>query len=438
MTLRPFFLLVFTFLLTASTAHSQAPSPPSEQAPGSWTTVDIGVIGTASQDILHEALEQVRRDGAVGLFIRLDTPGGALDATRTMVQEIMGAEFPVVVWVGPSGARAGSAGSFITLSANIAVMAPGANIGAAHPVEGDGSDIKKDLEKKVTNDTVAFMESIAQTRKRNVEVARSFVLSSASITAEEALQQGVIDLIGQDRDKIFEAINGRVIELGNGKKVTLATKGATFKAYERTLRQKVLEILSNPNLFYLLFLAGVIGLGYELTHPGVLFPGVAGAICLILAFIATSVLPVSIGFGLLMVLGIVLMVGEMFLPSFGVLGIGGFIAFVVGSVFVVDPHNQEGLRVSLTVIIPGAATLLAAMGGIAWLVMKTLKSKTISGQEGLVGTTGDLLHVLADGKGQARIQGEIWTVDGLDGEAKPGDVVRVKSFDGMRVHVTRN
>lgn len=138
-----------------------------------------------------------------------------------------------------------------------------------------------------------------------------------------------------------------------------------------------------------------------------------------------------------MVLGIVLMVGEMFLPSFGVLGIGGFIAFVVGSLFVVDPHNQEGLRVSLTVIIPGAVTLVAAMAGIAWLVMKTLKGKTISGQEGIVGTTGALLHVNTDGKGQARIQGEIWTVDGLDGEAKAGDVVRVKSFDGMRVHVTR-
>jgi membrane-bound serine protease (ClpP class) len=287
---------------------------------GSWLEVEIGIIGTASADILETALREVKDNNYAGLIIVLDTPGGALEATRTMVKEILAAPFPVIVWVGPSGAHAGSAGSFITLAGHFATMAPGTNIGAAHPVQGMGQDLEQgsDMRAKVENDTIAFMESIAKLRGRNVEMARSFVATSISITAEEALENKVIDLVAGDLTQVLKAADGRTVTVGEQKTVQLKTAEAQRVQYEKSIRQKFLEILSNPNLFYLLFIAGLLGIGFELTHPGTLVPGVIGAISLILALISSAVLPVNFGAMLLIVASVAFMVAEVFLPSFGI------------------------------------------------------------------------------------------------------------------------
>ncbi len=426
---------------------------------GHWLKVEIGIIGPASEDILDAAMNEVATGNYAGLLVILDTPGGSLESTRKMVKSIMAFSTPVVVWVGPSGSRAGSAGAFITLSAHIAAMAPGTNIGAAHPVEADGknigggekSDGKDDIKKKVLNDTVAFIESIAKTRDRNVEMARSFVVTSVSITDEEALQHKVIDVVAKDVDSLFQEIDGKTIKMHSGESVTLATAGAESKMFEKSFRQQLLEILSNPNLFYLLFMAGLIGIGFELTHPGVIFPGVAGVICMILALIATSVLPISYGAAALILVGVGLMIAEIFLASFGVMGIGGLIAFLLGSIFLVDPSNEQGLRISWYAIAPGVFAIGFAILAIGCLVLRSTRSKVATGKESLLSAVGEVIEDFTDGRGNIRINGEIWSaevkshISSASDDAssysilqlKTGEKVRIVSVEGLKLWVER-
>ncbi|MEZ4741010.1 MAG: NfeD family protein [Bdellovibrionota bacterium] len=323
----------------------------------------------------------------------------------------MAAPFPTIVWIGPSGSRAGSAGSFITLAANIAAMAPGTNIGAAHPIQSNGEDLSSKLGEKITNDTVAFIESIAKARGRNEEMARSFVSMSTSITDEEAIKNNVIDYIAPSIDQLLKMIDGKIIKLQNNSEITINTSGSSITAYEPSIRQKALEILSNPNFFYLLFLGGLIGLGFELTHPGSIFPGVIGGICMILALIATSVLPVSFGAAALLLVGVGCMIAEFFVPSFGVLGIGGFIGFLLGSIFLVDPSDTHGLRISLTFIVPGALVVAGAGISIALLVLKSERRPVTSGMEGVKGKSAKAINDFLNGKGKVRFEGEIWNAE---------------------------
>lgn len=409
---------------------------------GNWLDVKIGVIGAASEDILNAAMEEVKKQGYAGLVISLDTPGGALENTRNMVKTIMASPFPIVVWVGPAGSRAGSAGAFITISGHIAAMAPGTNIGAAHPIDASGKDIdNEELGRKVTNDTVAFIESIAKARNRNVDMARSFVQTSVSITDTEALENKIIDFKAANSAELLAAMNGRIITLDDKTTVKVDTKEAGLVAYEKTFRQKILEILSNPNLFYLLFMAGLIGIGYELTHPGMLFPGTVGAICLILALIATSVLPVSYGAAALIIAGVGMLIAEAFLPSFGVLGVGGFVALVLGSVFLVDPQNEAGQRVSLLAIAPTAVVVGGGFLALGYLILRSEKSPAKSGKEALTGSLGTVIQDFVDGKGQIRVAGAIWSAQlstGLGGAelgAKKGDEVVVNSVNGLNLIV---
>lgn len=410
---------------------------------GPWFSASIGIIGTASEDILEKAMLEVDARKGAGLIIKLDTPGGSLDATRGMVKAILAAKYPVVVWVGPGGARAGSAGAFITLAAHVAAMASGTNIGAAHPIEANGQDVPAgEAARKIENDTIAFMESIARARNRNIEMATSFVASSLSITAEEALENRVIDFLARDVDALMKNLDGRTVEIKPGQSVTLQTVDAEIVTIEKTFRQRVLEILSNPNVFYLLFLAGVVGLGYELTHPGVLFPGVAGGICLILAFIATSVLPISWGALALILLGIGLMVAEVFLPSFGLFGIGGLVAFVLGSIFVVDPSNIHGMRVSLWAIFPGVAFVAGSSAIIGWLVLRARNRTVLTGKEVLIGQVAEARGEFVGSRGRVRVQGEIWDarMEGADGETQVAGGARLKivAVDGLTLVVRRD
>ena len=405
-----------------------------------WLELSVGIISTATVEMLERAVETVKTENYQGLLIKLDTPGGALEATRKIVQQMFAAPFPIVVWVGPGGAHAGSAGAFVTMAATVAAMASGTNIGAAHPVQAGGQDVNKSekVGEKIINDTVAFIESIAEVRKRNVEMARSFVVTSMSITAEEALEHKIIDLLASSREQLLEELHGREVKQQE-RTMTIASAGAKVVAYQPSLRQKALELLGNPNLFYLLFLAGLIGIGFELTHPGSLFPGIFGAICLLLALISTAVLPVSFGAAALIVFGFVLLIAEVFVPSFGMLGIGGVVAFLVGSVFLVDPDNTHGLRVSWYTIAPGAIIICVFALTIGYLITKSLKAKARSGAETIVGTQGTALQDFhPDGKGQIRVLGEVWAATSSDPYPVEGDQVEVVAMQGLQLTVKKH
>jgi membrane-bound serine protease (ClpP class) len=402
-----------------------------------WMAVDIGIVGAASQDVLESAVRIAEEKAKDGLLIILDTPGGSLESTREMVQLMMTSRIPIAVWVGPDGARAGSAGAFITIAGHFAAMAPGTNIGASHPVQSNGSDVADPhMAKKVENDTVAFIESIAKSRNRNVEVAASFVLNSVSLTADEALKNNIVDLIAPNPTEFLNQIHERKWVSGT-EELKLQSQNAQIEEYEYSLRQKFLSIISNPNLFYLFFLAGIIGLGFELTHPGSIFPGVFGAICMAMALIATSVLPISVGAGLLILCGLIFIVAEMFVPSFGALGIGGMIAFVAGSVLLVDPSNAQGLRISLWMILPAALTMAAIGLTIGWLLLKSSRQKLPLGQNNLIGAVATVIKVDPDGSLSTKLNGEIWSAvrSDRDHEIKEGSQVRIIKVEGLKLIV---
>jgi membrane-bound serine protease (ClpP class) len=406
-------------------------------AESNWLAVDIGIVGAASQDILESAVQMAEDKSKDGLIIILDTPGGSLESTREMVQTMMASRIPIAVWVGPDGARAGSAGAFLTIAGHFAAMAPGTNIGASHPVQANGSDVDDtNMAKKIENDTVAFIESIAKSRNRNIEVAASFVLNSVSLTADEALKNNIVDLIAPNPTEFLNQIHNRKWVSGSDEK-SLVSQDAQIEEYEYSLRQKFLTIISNPNLFYLFFLAGIIGLGFELTHPGSIFPGVFGAICMAIALIATSVLPISVGAGLLILCGLVFIVAEMFVPSFGALGIGGLIAFVAGSVLLVDPSNAHGLRISLWMILPAALTMAAIGLGIGWLLLKSTRQKISPGQNNLIGAVATVMKIDSDGSMSTKLNGEIWSAETSEvgRDIKEGSHVRVIKVEGLKLIV---
>ncbi|MCX6128986.1 MAG: nodulation protein NfeD [Proteobacteria bacterium] len=447
---------VLLCLLTLLNLKAWAQTPPAdapalENIPGTtsapaaklesqaWLEVDIGTISSASVEILKNALQQAESQKLAGLILIIDSPGGALDATRSMVKDILASSIPVLSWVGPSGAHAGSAGAFIGLASHLISMAPGTNIGAAHPVSSSGKDIENDgsdLRTKIENDTMAFMESIATLRGRNKEMAVSFVANSLSITAQEALDNKIIDFISSDIPSFLRALNGREVKINENKSISLNTTNAQTVKFERTIRQELLEILSNSELFYLLFIAGLLGLAFEFTHPGVIAPGVIGAICLILALIASSTLPVNFGALLLLIASIAFMVAEMFVPSFGVLGIGGLVGFVSGSILLFDSNNQMGLGISLWTIIP-AALVLAGIGlAFSWLILRNQRSRIRSGTEGIVGMQVEAVEYFVDGKGQVRLQGEYWNGIELEHQmVKPGDRLLVQEVDGLTLQL---
>ncbi len=326
----------------------------------------------------------------------------------------------------------------IGLSANVLAMAEGTHIGASTPVQSNGKDIDDSMKSKVMNDTVAFIESIAKQRGKDIEIAKSFVSTALSLTSGQAKDQNICDMIAGSKEDLLQRIDGKTwIPAGHIKtaqKPQIRSAGATFVKYKQSFREKLLSLLSNPNLFYLLYLAGLMGLGYEISNPGMLFPGVLGAICLILAFIATSTLPVSYGAAALILAGIIMLFAEMFVPSFGALGIGGFVAFVLGSIFLVDPTGDQGLRVSLWTILPMAIVVALASLFAGWLLLKTLSMKVTSGEHMLIGEKGRVVRVFDDsGKGSIKVAGEIWQArwDEDSDPPKKDKTVSVRKVEGM-------
>ena len=397
-------------------------------------SIDAG-INPATADFIHESIATAGREGAQALIIELDTPGGLLDSTKAIVKDLLGAALPVVVYIAPSGAGAASAGVFVTMAAHIAAMAPGTTIGAAHPVGGQGEDIGPDMRQKVENFTASLSKTIAQERGRNVEWAEKAVRESVSITDEDALKLHVVDLVAADVDDLLHQIDGRTVTI-RGRKVTLAVAGAEVVRRDMRLKQKLLNILANPNVAYLLMMAGILGLYVEFTHPGVFFPGVAGGICLLLALTALQVLPINYSGLALILLGIALLISELFVPSFGMLGVGGLVAFVLGSLLLFDTA-QSTLVLDRNIVYAAAATFGGFTLLVSYLVVRSQRSKPALGREGLIGEIGEVRQRIgAETGGKLFVHGEYWNA-AADEAIDVGEHAEVVRLDGMRLTVRR-
>lgn len=433
-------ILALAVLFSVSWGEVRAQSP--TDSPLSHVNVIVldTTINPAIADFIHESIMHSVQDGAVALVIQLDTPGGLLNSTRTIVKDILGAPLPVIVYVAPSGAGAGSAGVFITMAGHIAAMAPGTTIGAAHPVSGGGQDIEGDMREKIENFTASFSETIAQRRGRNVEWAEQAVRKSVSITEVEAVQKKVVDIVATDMQELLRKSEDRKVDLGNAK-ATLSFQSARntdgtvrIVTLEMRLKHKVLNIIADPNIAYILMLAGLVGLYLEFSHPGVLFPGLTGGICLLLALTAFQVLPINSTGVLLLLLGLALLIAELFVPSFGILGVGGIVSFVLGSLFLFDAPVEE-LAVDRSLIITSALCVSAFMLFVGTLAVRTWGQRPTSGQEGLIGEIGEVRERIAP-RGKVWLHGEYWTAES-DEELEVGQKVRVISLSHLVVRVKK-
>ncbi len=406
-----------------------------EPAPGSHVNLIVidGGINPAVNDYIRESIQRAHAGNARALIIQLDTPGGLLSSTRSIVKEMLSAPLPVIVYVAPSGAGAGSAGVFITMAANIAAMAPGTNIGAAHPVAGGGQEVKGVMGEKIENFTASFSETIAQRRGRNTEFAIQAVRRSISITDTEALEKRVIDIIATDVSDLLKQASGREADVA-GVKRTLDFNGVSVLRFEMGLKQKVINIIAHPNVAYLLMMAGILGLYMEFSNPGALFPGIAGGIALLLALASFQVLPINYAGLLLIGLGICLLVAEAFIPSFGLLGIGGVVSLALGSLLLFDVEGSD-LSVDRSIVFAAVGTLSVFVLAVTFLVVKSQRRKATLGFEGLVGEVGEVRERL-DLKGKVFVHGEVWNAEGPE-RLEPGDRIEVVGYDGMRLKVKR-
>lgn len=390
-------------------------------------------ITPAIADFINKSIEQATKNRAECLVIQMDTPGGLDLSMRDIIKDIMNAEIPVIVYVSPSGARAASAGVFITLAADIAVMAPGTNIGAAHPVAVGGGKMDRTMTDKVVNDAVAYIQSIAEKKGRNVKWAAQAVRESVSISETEALKIKVIDLIAKDLNDLLEKIDGKTLEKPRGN-VKLATKGLQTNVMEMDFRQRFLAVLSNPNIAYILMMIGLAGLYFELSNPGAIFPGVIGGICLILAFFAFRTLPVNYAGVLLIILGVFLFVAEVKVASYGLLTMGGLVSLALGSIMLFE-SPIPALRASLTVIIPTVLFTAVFFVFAVTMALKAQMAKPATGAEGLVGEIGVAQTRLSPG-GKVFVHGELWNAYTEEPIAE-GEKIRILKTEGLKLKVEK-
>ncbi|MFN3739650.1 MAG: NfeD family protein [Thermodesulfovibrionales bacterium] len=391
-----------------------------------------GVINPARAEFIVKAIKKANERKYNAVIMELDTPGGLDTSMRTIIKEMVGSAVPVVVYVSPSGARAASAGAFITIASHIAAMAPGTNIGAAHPV-AMGEKMDKEMAKKVTNDAAAYIRSLAESRGRNPKWAEDAVRKSVSVTEKEALELKVIDLIAKDRDELFKKINGRRVKTVFGDTIINTTE-AKIVHEEMGFRQRVLDLISDPNIAYILMLLGIYGLFFELTNPGAIFPGVLGGICLILAFYAFQTLPVNYAGILLIILAIILFILEVKIISHGILTIGGIISMIIGSIMLFEspaPFFKLSLYVILPAVIITALFFVITFG----LAFKAWKRKPVTGAEGIVGLEGIARTDIRD-DGMVYVRGEIWSAMS-DEPIKQGERVRVEAVSGLKLKVKK-
>jgi membrane-bound serine protease (ClpP class) len=390
-----------------------------------------GVINPVSAEYINHVLALAQEAGAAAVVIRLDTPGGLDTSMRLIIKDITASPIPVIVYVSPSGGRAASAGVFILYSAHIAAMAPGTNVGAAHPVAMGGGEMDAVMKAKVENDATAYIKSIAEKRGRNVQWAEDAVRKSVSVPEREALSLKVIDLIADDVPSLLAAVDGREVVTGAGK-VVLHTKGAPLKEIPMGWRLEALKVLSDPNIAFILMTIGTIGLLAELYNPGAILPGIVGAISLILAFYSLQTLPINYAGVLLIILGVVLFILEIKVVSYGLLSLGGIAAMVLGALLLVKT-DAPFLKVSLSVIIPTVVTFGALLLAITWLAVKSQMRRPVTGAESMVGTIAVAKTDLAP-RGKVFLQGEIW--DAVSEEpVREGEEAEVKAVAGLTLTV---
>ena len=450
--------LVLVLLSVVALTSWGAEDEPAPGAPRSAVMIEIkDAIGPATSDFFVRSLAEAKSRGAPLFIVQMDTPGGLDSAMRDMIQAIIASPVPVVMYVAPSGARAASAGTYLLYASHVAAMAPATNLGAATPVQIGGSpppstpepksgdkEGEKDSEeapaselpgtaseRKAINDSIAYIRGLAELRGRNAEWAESAVRSAASLSARAALEQNVIDVVAEDMDDLLQQIDGRTVKVSTGQ-IQLATSGLAIERIEIDWRTQLLSVITNPNVAYLLMLIGVYGLLLEGYNPGAILPGVVGGICLLLALYAFQVLSVNYAGLALMVLGVSLIIAEAFAPSFGALGLGGIIAFVIGSVILMD-SDVPGFQIARSLI--GG---IAAAGGVVMLAMVTYFARArrrpvATGVEQMLSTRVVALSDF-EREGRVRMHGEIWNAIS-SAPVKEGQVLRVTEVDGLVLHV---
>ena len=402
-----------------------------------------GAIGPATADFVHRALERAAREKAQLVVLRTDTPGGLDTSMREIIKDILASPVPVATYVAPGGARAASAGTFILYASHFAAMAPGTNLGAASPVsiggapgkddkkaKGDkdeGADSGDTMTRKVTHDAAAYIRSLAQLRGRNADWGERAVREAVSLSATDALELKVIEVIAEDTNALLKKLDGRTAEAGGAKR-KLQTADAALVAVELDWRTRVLSVITNPSVAYLMILVGIYALIFEFMNPGVVLPGVVGAICVLLALYAFHLLPVNYAGLALIVLGIAFMVGEAFLPAYGSLGVGGLIAFVLGSVILID-SDLPGLEIPYSLIGGVAAASGLFLVFVIGMIVRGRRRPIVSGREQMVGAIGEALDDF-EAEGWMRVHGEMWRAR-THAPVRRGQRLRVRAIDGL-------
>jgi len=394
-----------------------------------------GSINPAVAGFIEDGIAYASAHHAGALVIELDTPGGLLGSAQRIVKDLLNAPIPTIVYVSPSGASAASAGTFITEAAAVAAMAPGTTIGAAHPVGEGGSEIKGVVGKKIENFTASFAGSIARERGRNEQWVEQAVRESSAISEAEALKRRVIDIVAPDLRSLLVQASGREVKVNGGRTtVKLELAGAAIHRLRMTMGQALLNVLADPNIVYLLMLAGIVGIYFEFGHPGFYLPGVAGAICLLLALGSFEVLPINLTGLLLLMLGVGMLIAEAFVTSYGVLGIGGVIAFVMGSLFLID-SSQTNLEVNRGMIAGAAIAMSAIILGLGWIILTERHRRATTGREGMIGEVGEVREAIAPGApGRVFVHGEHWRAASSQALGV-GARARVVAVHGLEIEV---
>lgn len=427
-------LLIVGTILGVSSGVSQLSAQGSPASPLVYQLEIDGTINPALLDYIIKGIELADSKHASAVIIRMDTPGGMVTTTKTIIKEMINARLPVVVYVAPSGSSASSAGALITVCADVAAMAPGTNIGAAHPVGGGGQEIDPSMSEKIINDLTAYIRGIVVGKGRNADWVEKAIRESVSITSKEALEIKVIDIVADSIPDLLKQLDGRKVTKDN-REFTLKTAGARVERVTPGMRFRILDAIANPNVAYILMMIGGIGIMMELYNPGMIFPGVAGGICLLLSFFALQVLPVNYVGILLILLSVVLFILELKLQSFGMLTIGAVISLTLGSVMLFE-SGEVAMRVSWAVIIPTVAAVSSFFIFALGLVVKALMRKPRTGEHGLVGEHGVALTDL-DKTGKIALHGEYWDAHS-DSFIPKGSRVRVIRVDELNVLVTND
>lgn len=392
-----------------------------------------GTINPVTASFIHDGIEKAKKEKAECLVIHLNTPGGLLKSTRVIVTDLLDSPVPVIVYVSPGGAHAGSAGVFITMAAHIAAMAPATNIGAAHPVALQAA-MDSTMNEKATNDAAAFIRTIAEKRKRNLQWAEEAVRHSVSITETEAIKKQVIDIIAVDDKDLLQQADGKIISLNAGNH-TMKTKDASVESFNMGFVEKLLDVISDPTISYILLLLGMYGLMFELYNPGAILPGIVGVISLVLAFYSMHSLPINYAGLALIIFGIILFLLEIKIVSHGLLAIGGVVSLLLGSLMLIRSGSSlEMVRISRTVIFAATAVSALFFLFIIGFGIKAQRRKVVTGAEALIGVTGEAIDILAP-IGTVKVQGETWNAESLGGTIDKGKKVRIKEMKNLKLYV---